>query len=157
MHRRALFLVAPVIGMHLFMTAGAAGGVGRLTVSDATPARGAAITVTSTGWAAREPVTIGLSGTSAAPARAMADEYGVVKARMTVPADVLLDLNVLTATGRAASGVRQEIVTAVAVHGHDASAETRPWGVIIALGGIAAALLLLSVISPKGSARLVAT
>ena len=132
-------MVAPAIGVFLFVTAGAASGVGRLTVSDATPKRGAAIVVTSTGWSAGEPVTIGLSGTQEAPARAMADANGVVRARITVPADAVLDLNVLSATGTAASGVPQEIVTAVAVHGRDTSGGTRPWGVIVALGGIAAA------------------
>jgi hypothetical protein len=157
MFRRAVFAIGPAIGVFLFLTAGAVGAVGRLEVSDPTPTRGAAITVTSTGWSPGKPVTIGLSGTREAPARVAADEDGIIRTRMTVPADVVLDLNVLTATGRAASGVPQEIVTAVAVHGRDASDQTRPWGVIIALGGIAAGLLLLSVISPKPAPRLVAS
>lgn len=158
MKLRSLLLVAPSIGVFLFLTAGAAGGVGRLAVSDESPAPGTAIEVTSTGWSTGQDVTIGLSGTKDALARVVADATGVVHARVTVPADVTLDVNVLSATGTAASGVPQQIVTALEVRrvGH-APAPMRPWGWIIALGGIAGVLLIFSLTSVKPAARLAAS
>ncbi len=158
MRHRSLLLVAPLIGVFLVLTAGAAGGVGRLTASDQSPAPGTAIEVTSTGWSADQDVTIGLSSTKGVLARVVADATGVVHARITVPADVTLDVNVRSATGTAASGVPQQIVTPLVVHrvGHT-PAPTRPWGWIIALGGIAGALLISSLTTRKPVTRLAAS
>ena len=154
MKRPVLLFVAPLICVFLFATAVAAGGVGKLTVSNASPTPGAAITMLSTGWSAGHDVTIALSGTKDALAHVAADAHGAVHARVTVPADVTLDVNVLSVTGTAASGVPQQIVTSLTVHriGH-APAPTRPWAVILMLVAIAAALLLVSIIAAKPVAR----
>ena len=160
MKHRALMLVAPVFGVFLFLfiTAGAAGAVGQLTVSDASPSPGSAITVTSTGWSVGREVRIALSGINAPLARVVADANGVVSARITVPAEVTLDGNVLSATGTAASGVPQQIVKPLTVHRVGPEpAPTRPWGLVLALGGIAGALLIVSVLTPKPAGRLAAS
>jgi hypothetical protein len=151
---------APVFGVFvfLFVTAGAAGADGQLTVSDVSPSPGSAITVTSTGWSTGREVTIALSGTKAALARVVADANGAVSARITVPADVMLDVNVLSATGTAASGVPQQIVKPLTVHPVGPEpAPTRPWGLVLALGGIAGALLIVSVLTAKPAGRLAAS
>jgi hypothetical protein len=157
MKRRALVLVAPLIGVFLFMTAGAASGVAQLTVSNSSPTPGSTITMTSTGWSAGRDVTIALSGTKRALARVAADATGAVRAHVTVPTDVTLDVNTLSITGTAASGVPQQVVTPLAVHriGH-APAPTRPWATVLMLVAIAAALLLVSITAVKPAARLAA-
>jgi len=148
-------LVAPLIGAFLLMTAGAAGGVAQLTVSNRSPAPGSTITMTSTGWYAGRDVTIALSGTNRALARVAADATGAVRARVTVPADVTLDVNTLSVTGTAASGVPQQVVTPLAVHriGH-APRPTRPWAAVLMLVAVAAVLLLLSITAVKPAGRL---
>lgn len=155
MKHRPLLLVVPLIGVFLFLTAGAAGAVGVVKVSNATPTPGTAITVTSTGWSAGRDVTIAIGGTQDRLARVAADAAGAVHARVTVPADVTLDVNLLSVTGTSANGIPQVIVTSLTVHRlGDAPAPARQWGLIIALGGIAGALLIISVLTVKPAARL---
>jgi hypothetical protein len=153
-YRRRLLLIAPLIGVFLFVMAGAANGVGQVQVSDATPTPGSAITVASTGWSAGREVTIALSGTKRVLAHTVANAAGNVRTRVTVPAGTMLDLNVLSVNGTAASGVPQQIVTALAVHGRGRAPAPRPWALIIALGGLAGALLIFSAMGPKPVARL---
>ena len=157
MKRRALVLVAPLIGVILLMTAGAASGVAQLTVSDSSPTPGSTITMISTGWSAGRDVTIALSGTKRALARVAADATGAVRTRITVPADVTLDVNTLSVTGTAASGVPQQVVAPLAVHriGH-VPEPTRPWAAVLMLVAIAAALLLVSITAAKPAPRLAA-
>jgi hypothetical protein len=146
MKRRALVLVAPLIGVFVFMTAGAASGVGQLTVSNSAPTPGSPITMTSTGWSAGQEVTIALSGAKHTLAHVAADARGVVHARVIVPSDVTLDFNTLSVTGSAASGVPQQIVTALTVRRiGPAPAPARPWTAVLMLVAIAAALLLVSI------------
>jgi hypothetical protein len=157
MQRRAPVLIVPLIGVFLLMTAGAANGVAQLTVSNPSPTPGSTIMMTSTGWSAGRDVTIALSGTKRALARVAADATGAVRVRVTVPADVTLDVNTLSVTGTAASGVPQQVVTLLAVHrsGH-APAPARPWAIVLMLVAIAAALLLVSITAVKPAARLAA-
>ena len=155
MKLRALLLVVASVSVCLFATAGAASGVGQLTVSNASPIAGAAITMTSTGWSAGHDVTIALSGSKHALARVAADATGSVHARVTIPADAA-DANVLSVTGTAASGVPQQIVTSLAVRplGHS-PAPTRPWSLVLLLLAIVADLLILSLLTAKPLARFV--
>ena len=128
MRIRAVAVVTPLIGVFLFMTAGAASGVGQLTVSNSAPTPGSPITMTSTGWSAGQEVTIALSGTKAS-SRAPRLTRPARCTRVTVPADVTLDTNVLSVTGTAASGVPQQIVTALTVRRiGPAPAPARPVG-----------------------------
>ena len=152
---RAVLLAASVIGVFLFATAGSASAVGEITVSNASPTPGTAITMTSTGWSAGDDVTIAVSGSERALARVAADASGSVHARVTIPNNVRLDFNFLSVTGTAASGVPQQIVTPLAVHraGH-ASAPTRPWVPVLLLLAVAAALLVMSLTTTKPAARL---
>jgi hypothetical protein len=148
-------LVAPLIGVLLFMTAGAAGGADQLTVSDSAPAPGSSITISSTGWRAGRDVTIGLSGVERSLARAAADASGSVRVRVTIPADAVLGTNVVAVTGTTASGVPQQIVAELTVRRiGPAPAPTRPWAAILALAAIAAALLLVSLTVMKPAPRL---
>jgi len=146
-----------LIGVFLFVSAGAASGVGQVQVSNATPAPGSRIVVISTGWTPRSEVTIALSGTPRALAHTVASASGNVRVRVTVPPRVVLDLNVLSVNGTAVSGVPQQIVTALSVHrsGHT-PAPTRPWGLIFALVGIAGAMLFFAVLDAKPATRLAA-
>jgi len=156
MSRRALVFAIPLIGALLFMTADAAGAVGQLTVSNPAPTPGATIMVTSTGLAGGHEVTIALSGAKRTLARVAADASGVVHARVIVPSDVALDLNTLSVTGTAASGVPQQIVTGLTVHRiGPGRAPARPWTAVLVLVAIAAALLLLSltVVKPVATPR----
>jgi hypothetical protein len=156
MSRRALGLVAPVIGVFLFVTAGAAGGVGQLTVSNPAPTPGSTITVTSSGWSAGHEVAIALSGAKHTLARVAADASGAVHARVVVPSDVSLDVNTLSVTGTAASGVPQQIVTGLTVHRiGPGPAPARPWTAVLLLVAIAAALLFVSltVMKPVAAPR----
>jgi hypothetical protein len=154
---RALVLMVSVIGISLFVTAGTASGVGAITVSNASPAAGATITMTSTGWSAGHEVIIAVTGAERALARVAADASGSVHARVTIPENVNLDFNLLSVTGTAASGVPQQIVTPLAVHraGH-APVPTRPWPLVLVLLAIAAALLVVSLMTTKPAARLAA-
>jgi hypothetical protein len=79
--KRRLLFVAPLIGAFLFVMAEAASGVGQVQVSDATPASGSKITVTSTGWSAGRKVTVALSGTK----RALAHTAAVTNLRHLAP------------------------------------------------------------------------
>jgi hypothetical protein len=144
-----------LIGIVLVMTAEGASGVGQLTVSNASPDAGATITMTSDGWSAGHDVTIALSGTKWALARVAADATGSVRARVTIPVDARLDLNVLSVTGTAASGVPQQIVTPLTVHriGH-APTPARPWALVMLLLAVAAALLVVSVTTTNPVTRL---
>jgi hypothetical protein len=155
LQRRALALAVSLIGIVLFMTAEDASGVGQLTVSNASPAAGATITMTSDGWSAGDDVTIAVTGAERALARVAADASGAVHARVTIPHNVKLDFNLLSVTGTAASGVPQQIVTPLAVHraGH-APAPTRPWPLVLLLLAVAAALLVVSLMTTKPAARL---
>ncbi|MDQ1508243.1 MAG: hypothetical protein QOG50_87 [Actinomycetota bacterium] len=146
MRRRALVLVALLIAVFLCVTAGAASGVGQLTVSNPAPTPGSTITVASTGWSAGHEVTIALSGAERTLARVAADARGAVHARVIVPSDVTLDFNTLSVTGTALSGVPQQIVTALTVRRiGPAPAPSRPWTAVLILVAIAAALLLVSI------------
>jgi hypothetical protein len=59
----------------------------------------------------------------------------------------------LSVTGTAASGVPQQIVTPLAVHGVG-HAPTRPWILVLVLLAIAAALLVVSLMTAKPATRL---
>ena len=126
MKLRSLLLAAPLIGVFLFVTAGAASGVGQLTVSDATPHRHPVHRGDFHRMVPGRDVTIGLNGTDGTLG-AIADATGSVHARVTVPSDVTLDFNTLSVTGTAASGVPQQIVTALEVHGTATHPPSRPW------------------------------
>jgi hypothetical protein len=154
---RAFVLAVSLIGIFLFITAEGASGVGHLTVSNASPTPGATITMTSDGWSAGDDVTIALSGTKSVLARVAADATGSVRARVIIPADVRLDLNVLSVTGTAASGVPQQIVTLLTVHriGH-APTPARPWVLVLLLLALAAALLVVSLMTANPAPRLAA-
>jgi hypothetical protein len=156
-HGRRLLFVAPLIGVFLFAFAGAASGVGQVQVSNATPAPGSRIVVISTGWTPGSEVTIALSGTKRALGRTVANASGNVRVRVTVPSRVELDLNVLSVNGTAASGVPQQVVTALSVHrrGHT-PAPTRPWGLILALAAIAGAMLIFAGLDAKPATRFAA-
>jgi hypothetical protein len=155
MKHRPLLLVVPLIAVFLFVTAGAASALGVVKVSNAAPTPGTAITVTSTGWSAGQAVTVAIGGSQDTLARVTADAAGAVHARVTIPVDVTLDVNALWVIGRSATGISQMIVTPLSVHRlGPAPAPTRPWGLIIALGGIAGALLIVSVLTVKPVARL---
>jgi hypothetical protein len=152
---RALVLAVSVIGVVLFVTAGSASGAGEITVSNASPTPGAAITMTSTGWSAGEDVTITITGVKRALARVAADTSGSVHARVTIPNNVMLDFNMLSVTGTAASGVPQQIVMPLAVHRvGPAPATTRPWVLVLLLLALAAAVLVVSLLMAKPVARL---
>jgi len=144
-----------VIGVFVFMMANAAGGVGELTVSNAAPTPGSTITMTTTGWSAGAEVTIALSGAKHTLARVAADARGVVHARVIVPSDVTLDVNTLSVTGTAASGVPQQIVTGLTVHRiGPGPAPTRPWTAVLLLVAIAAALMVVSLTVMKPAPRI---
>jgi hypothetical protein len=143
-----------VIGVFLFAAAGSASGVGEITVSNASPTPGTAITMTSTGWSAGDDVTIALSGSERELARVAADATGSVRARVIIPKNVMLDFNFLSVTGTAASGVPQQIVTPLAVHLGHAPAPARPWVPVLLLLAVAAALLVMSLTTTKPAARL---
>jgi hypothetical protein len=139
-------VIAPLIGALLVLSAGAAGAVGQVAVSDAAPSPGTSIAVTSTGWFPGRAVTVGLTGTDGILGRAIADAGGSVHTRVTVPRDTALDTNVLSVTGTASSGVPQQIVTALAVHSTaPAPTPSRPWLFILVLALIAGLLVLASV------------
>jgi hypothetical protein len=157
MRIRALVVVTPLIALGLFVTAGAAGGVGQVTVSNAAPAAGSVIAVNSTGWRPGDTVTIALSGVEELLASPTADPTGAVHVRVTVPAGATLDAGVLSLTGTASSGVPQQIVTALAVQRRGpATAPTRPWLAALVLAAIAGALLLASVHVAKPAHNLAA-
>jgi hypothetical protein len=151
---RAVLLAASVIEMFLFATAGNASAVGEITVSNASPTPGTAITMTSTGWLAGHDVTIAVSGSERPLARVATDASGSVHARVTIPNNVSLDFNFLSVTGTAASGVPQQIATPLAVHRGHAPAPTRPWVLVLLLLAVAAALLVMSLTTTKPAARL---
>ena len=151
---RAALLAGSVISLFLFATAGSASAVGEITVSDASPTPGTAITMTSTGWSAGREVTIAVSSSERTLARVAADASGSVHARVTIPNNVMLDFNFLSVTGTAASGVPQQIVTPLAVHRGHAPAPTRPWVLVLLLLAVAAALLVMSLTTTKPAARL---
>jgi hypothetical protein len=155
MKHRPLLLVFPLVAVFLCGMAGAAGALSVVKVSDASPTPGTAITVTSTGWSADQAVTIAIGGTQETLARVAANAAGDVRARVTIPAGVTLDVNVLSVAGTSSTGIPQVIVTSLSVHRlGPAPAPTRPWGLIIALGGIAGALLIISVLTVKPATRL---
>ena len=141
--------VVPFIGALIVLGAGAAGAagpVGQVAVSNSAPTAGASIAVTSTGWFPGRTVTVGLTGTNGILGQAVADATGSIHTRVTVPGNAALDTDVLSVTGTASTGVPQQIVTALAVHGAaPATPPTRPWLVILVLAMIAGALLLASV------------
>jgi hypothetical protein len=153
--RAMKLLIAPLIGALLFVTAGAAGGVDQLTVSDPSPTPGSSITITSSGWQAGHVVTIGLSGVERSLARVAADASGSVRVRVTIPVDAVLGANVVAATGTTASGIPQRIVAGLTLRRiGPAPAPTRPWVAIWALLAIAAMLLVVSVTVMKPHTRL---
>jgi hypothetical protein len=148
-------LIAPLIGALLFVTAGAAGGVDQLTVSDPSPTPGSSITITSSGRQAGHVVTIGLSGVERSLARVAADASGSVRVRVTIPVDAVLGANVVAATGTTASGIPQRFVAGLTLRRiGPAPAPTRPWVAIWALLAIAAMLLVVSVTVMKPHTRL---
>ncbi len=130
MKHRPLLLIVPLIAVFLFLMAGAANAVGVVKVSNASPTPGTAITVTSTGWSAGQRVTVAIGQAQDTLARVAANADGAVHARVTIPADVTLDINVLSVTGTSSTGIPQVIVTPLSVHRlGKAPAPTRPWGV----------------------------
>lgn len=146
MRIRSLVVVTPLIGVALFLMAGAASGVGQVTVSNPAPTPGSLIAVNSTGWFPGHAVEVALSGTNGILAEPKADATGSVHTHVIVPVDVTLDTGVLSVTGTAASGVPQQIVTGLAIHRiGPASAPTRPWLAVIFLSALAGALLLAGV------------
>jgi len=159
---RALLVLAPLVGASLlvgalFMTAGAAGAVGQVTVSDAKPAPSSAVAVSSTGWFPGRSVVIALTGTNGVLARATADNAGAVHARVAIPADAARKTDVLSVTGTASSGVPQQIVTALSVHADaPVRAPVRPWAAALVLVIIAGGLLLASVSLVSPTSRLAA-
>jgi hypothetical protein len=142
MRIRAVF-GALLFGAVVCSMAAPAGAGAQVAVSDVTPAAGAAIVVTSSGWSPGRRVDISLVKTADVLARTVADARGGVRARVRVPAAAPDDLNVLAVSGTASSGVPQEILTALLVHG--TAPTNRPWPAIVLLIGIATALLLASV------------
>jgi hypothetical protein len=151
MRIRPVAVVTPLIGVALFLMAGAAGAVGQVTVSNPAPTPGSTIAVNSTGWIPGHAVEIALTGTNGILGRVDADASGSVHTHVSVPVDATLDTGVLSVTGTAASGVPQQIVTGLTIHRlGPASTPTRPWLAVILLAALAGALLLagLNVAAP---------
>ena len=149
--RGAAVLVGAALAL-VALPAGAATGpaparppahIGGVTVSNATPMRGSEIDVRSKGWSPGAGVVISFAGRDLM--RTTADDHGVVRAHLTIPGDARPGVDLLSVTGRAASGVPQQIVTGVSVVvDRPARRSERPWGIVLALAAVAAILLLAS-------------
>ena len=125
--------------------AGAADGVGKVTVNNPSPTRSSTIEVASTGWRPGSGVSITLWGTDTALAHSTADASGDVHARVEIPADAHPGFTVLSVSGSTAAGVPQEIVTALSVIGEaPVRAPQRPWTPVFLLAALATLLMLAS-------------
>ena len=89
--------------MLFVVPAGAASGLGQVTVSNQAPARGV-IEVWSTGWKPGAVVSVLLTGTEGVIARATADATGAVKTWVSVPADAATGREVLSVVGSTTGG-----------------------------------------------------
>jgi len=153
---RAGFFVVGAFALAVLLpatTAGAATGVGRVTVSNPTPTRTSSINVTSTGWRPGSVVTITLSTTHGLLGRATADASGAIRTAISIPSEAPVGFGVLSVNGLTPGGVPQEIVTALSVGslGHT-PAPPRPWLAVSLLMAIATLCLLASVrvVAPDG-------
>jgi hypothetical protein len=146
--RVAVLTAAAFVLAAAALPAGAAPGgptahIGNVSVSNATPAPGAGIDVSSQGWRPGGRVVIALAGKDLM--RTTADEHGAVHARVVIPSDESPRFDVLSVTGAAASGVPQEIVTGLSVVAERrVHSPTRPWGLVFVLAAGAALLMLAS-------------
>ena len=130
--------------------AGAAPGMGTVTVSNQSPARATEIDVTSTGWRPGGVVSILLTGTQGVLARARTDATGAAHTRVSVPADAAVGDDVLSVVGDTTAGFPQQITTVLAVPAPaKPPAPSRPWPLVFSLAGAATILMLIGARSDR--------
>ena len=124
--------------------AGAAPGLGSVTVSNQSPARASEIDVSSTGWQPGSALSILLTGTDGVIARARADASGAAHTRVSVPADAVPGREVLSVVGSTSAGFPQQITTVLAVAAPPKPpAPARPWAAVFLLLALAAITMLV--------------
>jgi hypothetical protein len=144
--RSALGVVAfgALASLLLAVPAGAAPGLGTVTVSNQSPARASEIEVSTTGWQPGGVVSILLTGTEGVIARAKADSTGAAHIRASIPADAAPGRDVLSVVGSTPAGFPQQITSVLAVPAPPKSpAPPRPWPAVFALLALAAITMLI--------------
>jgi hypothetical protein len=130
-----LFLAAP---------AGAASGLGQVTVSNQSPAPASELEVSSSGWKPGGVVSIVMTGTEGVLARARADATGAARLRFSVPADAAIGSDVLSVVGSTTGGIPQQITTVLEVPAPaHRPAPSRPWTAVFVLLALAAIVMLV--------------
>ena len=143
--RWGVFGVVTISALLLAGPAGAAPGVGQVTVSNPAPTQASEIEVSSTGWRPGGVVSITLWGTDGVLGRATADATGAVHAQISIPTSAREGFRVLSVNGSTPAGVPQEIVTSLSiVRAVRAPAPARPWVAVFLLVALATLFLLAS-------------